>query len=220
MLRTFSELSDIYQGRLVDLGAGVSPYYDLISQSVRDYIAIDYLSALPLSEERPIRRVAGSAEAIPLATSSVDVVFCSQVLYQVHRPKNALCEIERVLRPGGHAIISVPHVSSLHLEPHDLYRFTPDGLDWLVSHAGLQTLSVHVQGQLFASFALSLAMNLVLSRSRSGRPMKLLPWRQILFAPLIASVNGIAYLLDAILPFNRTPVNFITVAVKPSLQHC
>jgi len=220
MIRTFRELSDIFQGRLVDLGAGTSPYYDVIYESVREYIAIDYLSALPLSEARPIRRVAGAAEAIPLATSSIDVVFCSQVLCQVHRPKKALCEIERVLRPGGYAIISVPHVSPLHSEPYDLYRFTPDGLDWLISQAGLHTLSVRVQGQLFSSFALSLAMNLVLGRSKSGQPMKLLPWRQILFAPLIASVNGIAYLLDAILPFNRTPVNFVTVVVKPSLQHC
>lgn len=214
MIRTFRVLRDIFQGRVADLGSGASPYYDLIAPTASSYIAIDYPNALPQKDMRPIQRVAGVIEAIPLSAESIDVAFCSQVLSQVARPADALQEIKRILRPGGYAVISVPHVSALHSEPHDLYRFTPDGLSWLVRLAGLKTRSIHIQGQLFSSFALCLAMSLVLSPVVSGHPMKLLPVRQLLFAPLIAFVNGLAYLSDVILPFNRTPTNFVLVARK------
>lgn len=215
MIRVFRDLQDIFQGRVADLGAGASPYYHLIAPPAKSYIAIDYPSALPRQEVRKIERVAGVMEALPLATESIDTVFCTQALYQVQCPADVLCEIARILGPGACAIISVPHISPLHSEPYDLYRFTPNGLRHLASAAGLQTRSVHIQGQLFASFALCSAMNLVLSPIVPGQPMRLLPRRQLLFAPLIALVNGIAYLLDAILPFNRTPVNFIIVVSKP-----
>lgn len=214
MIRTFRDLEDIFQGRVADLGAGASPYYDLIAPTARSYIAVDYFSALPRQEVRDIKRVGGVMEHIPLATGLIDTVFCSQALYQVRCPMDALYEIARILRPGGYAVISVPHISPLHSEPYDLYRFTPGGLRWLVEAAGLRIHSMHIQGQLFASFALCFAMNLVLSPVAPGQSMRLLPRRQLLFAPLIALVNGIAWLLDAILPFNRTPVNFVLVAVK------
>ena len=214
MVRTFWDLREIFRGRVADIGAGKSPYYDLIAPNTSLYIAIDYPSSLPQQETRNIKRVAGVIEAIPLATQSIDAVFCSQVLSQVQYPIDALHEIVRILRPGGYAIISVPHVSPIHSEPYDLYRFTPDGLSKLAEATGLRTCSVYIQGQLFASFALCFAMNLVLKPIVHEHPMRLLPQRQLLFAPLIAIVNGMAYLLDKILPFNRTPVNFILVSVK------
>jgi len=215
MVRTFRALGHLFQGRVVDLGAGASPYYDLIAPMAKLYIAIDYPSAMPGKDRRKIERAAGILEAVPLATESVDTVFCTQVLCQVPHPEAALREIARIMRPGGYAIISVPHVSPLHSEPYDLYRFTPDGLSRLANAAGLQTHSIHTQGRLFAAFALCLAMNLVLSPLVPGQPMRLLPRRQLLFAPLIALVNGIAYLLDTLLPFSRIPVNFIAIVTKP-----
>jgi len=214
MIRTFRKLSNLFHGRIADLGSGNSPYYDLIAPTAKTYLAIDYLSALSKKEVRNIKRIAGVLQALPIANGSVDTVFCSQVLCQVLQPLDALQEIARILCPGGYAIISVPHVSPLHSEPYDLYRFTPNGLSQLVNIVGLRTCEIYIQGGLFASFALCFAMNLVLSPVIAGQSMKLLPNRQIIFAPLIALVNSIAYVLDKILPFSRTPVNFILVALK------
>jgi len=214
MIRTFRNLKGLFRGRVADLGAGASPYYDLIASEAEVYIAVDYPSAFLQEEKRSIERVVGLMEQIPIANQSIDTVFCTQALYQVKDPTRALQEIARILRTGGYAIISVPHISPLHSEPYDLYRFTPDGLRWLAHDAGLQTQSVHIQGQLFASFALCLAMNLVLSHFATGQSMQLLQRRQLLLAPLIALINVTAWLLDSLLPFNRTPSNFILVAVK------
>lgn len=214
MIKTFQSLKEHFGGRLIDLGAGGSPYYNEIAQRNGLYIAVDFLSALPPKESRNILRVAGDTLSVPILSESVDAVFCSQVLSQVAEPERALREIARILRPGGSAVISVPSISPIHSEPRDYFRFTPDGLEFLLKKVGLGTKSIHIQGQLFSSFALCFAMNLVLSRIKPGEKMRLQPAYQILFAPLIAIVNLLAKLLDWIFPFNRTPVNFILVALK------
>lgn len=52
----------------------------------------------------------GGAEDIPLQTASVDVVFMFKSLHHVpvDRMDQSLCEIQRVLKPGGMAYISEP----------------------------------------------------------------------------------------------------------------
>jgi len=214
MVRTLRALTPLVRGRVVDVGAGRSPYYDVFSAGVRSYIAVDRLSSLPSEEERPIARVAGVIEALPLRDGSADALLSTQVLYQTIDPRLGLREVCRVLRSGGHAILSAPHSSPVHSEPYDLYRFTPQGLRRLGEEAGLEVVRLETQGQLFSGFALALAMNLVLTPVSPGRPMEVRARRQLLFAPLIGLVNVLAYLLDRVLPFNRSPVNLIVVLRK------
>jgi SAM-dependent methyltransferase len=56
-----------------------------------------------LEDGRFFERVLGSMEALPLASSSVDYVYCCQVLHHNDAPglRRTLAEIFRVLRPGG-----------------------------------------------------------------------------------------------------------------------
>lgn len=53
---------------------------------------------------------------LPFSDHSFDVVFASHVLEHVAEDRQAMCEIRRVLRPGGGAIIDVPIVSDLTVE--------------------------------------------------------------------------------------------------------
>ncbi len=48
----------------------------------------------------------GWAEALPLETSSQDLVICDSVLEHVDSPRKAIAEMYRVLRPGGIAYVS------------------------------------------------------------------------------------------------------------------
>ena len=50
----------------------------------------------------------GSLYDIPFDTASMDVALCTEVLEHVPDPQQALMEIARVLRPGGHLLGSVP----------------------------------------------------------------------------------------------------------------
>jgi len=51
---------------------------------------------------------------LPWADGSVDVVVCNQVLEHLKNVWLPMTEMHRVLRPGGHAVLSVPNLASLH----------------------------------------------------------------------------------------------------------
>jgi SAM-dependent methyltransferase len=51
---------------------------------------------------------------LPWEDGSVDVVVCNQVLEHLKNVWLPMTEMHRVLRPGGHAVLSVPNLASLH----------------------------------------------------------------------------------------------------------
>lgn len=61
-----------------------------------------------------IARIDLEAERLPWRDESVDVVVCNQVLEHLKNVWLPMTEMHRVLRPGGHAVLSVPNLASLH----------------------------------------------------------------------------------------------------------
>jgi SAM-dependent methyltransferase len=70
--------------------------------------------------------VVGDARALPFADESFDTVLATEVIEHVRQPNDMVSEIHRVLKPGGHAILSSPFVWKLHRWPQDYWRFTDD----------------------------------------------------------------------------------------------
>ncbi len=56
-----------------------------------------------------VRLIRGSLLEIPLPDASVDLVMCTQVIEHIADHEAAARELVRILRPGGHALITVPH---------------------------------------------------------------------------------------------------------------
>lgn len=61
-----------------------------------------------------VARIDLEAEPLPWADGSVDVMVCNQVLEHLKNVWLPMTEMHRVLRPGGHAVFSVPNLTSLH----------------------------------------------------------------------------------------------------------
>jgi SAM-dependent methyltransferase len=61
-----------------------------------------------------IARIDLEAERLSWPDESVDVVVCNQVLEHLKNVWMPMTEMHRVLRPGGHAVLSVPNLASLH----------------------------------------------------------------------------------------------------------
>jgi SAM-dependent methyltransferase len=84
-----------------------------------------------LAEQAPdvaprLRFVEGTAEAIPVDDSSVDLIWCKEALYYFDLDK-AFAECLRVLRPGGRVLIyNMFHGE--HIEPREAQRQWTDGV--------------------------------------------------------------------------------------------
>jgi SAM-dependent methyltransferase len=61
-----------------------------------------------------VARIDLETNRLPWPDASVDVVVCNQVLEHLKNIWLPMSEMHRVLKPGGHAILSVPNLASLH----------------------------------------------------------------------------------------------------------
>jgi SAM-dependent methyltransferase len=119
---------------VLDVGCGHMPYYPLFANIATDYVGTDVTP-----DAGPRIRYVCPVERLSVPDASFDLVICTQVLEHVRRPEEALAEIGRVLRPGGHAFISTHGVWPFHPYPglEALFEDVP-GLELreLVPHRG------------------------------------------------------------------------------------
>ncbi len=59
-------------------------------------------------------------------------------LEHLPEPGLALAEIARTLEPGGRLLIAAPHEWEVHQAPHDYFRYTRYGLQYLLERAGVR----------------------------------------------------------------------------------
>jgi len=69
-----------------------------------------------------------------------DLVISANCLEHVERPWLFVPEIVRMLRPRGVLILSVPWHMRIHRYPLDCWRILPDGMQVLLSDAGLENV--------------------------------------------------------------------------------
>lgn len=74
----------------------------------------------------------GDACRLPFAAESFDCVIAAEILEHLHDDTRALAEIDRVLKPGGELVVSVP-------------RFGPELICWLLSPAYRNSPGGHVR---------------------------------------------------------------------------
>ena len=99
----------------VDVGSGNTRLMDgIVNVDVMPYPNVDVVT---------------SADRLPFADDSVDLVFSIAVLEHVPDPHSAIAELVRVLRPGGQAYVFVPFIQGFHAAPYDFQRFTRPGLE-------------------------------------------------------------------------------------------
>lgn len=121
--------------KIVDLGCGLQPYKQLFLHA--RYIGIDVEASGRMADQK-CADIYFDGVKIPLDSESVDAVLCTQVLEHAVDPQLLVADIFRVLRPGGRLLVTVPFMWGLHEQPYDFRRFTPYGLQKLVSHCGFE----------------------------------------------------------------------------------
>lgn len=113
------------QGRVLDIGCGAQPYRHLLGADT-EYTGLEI--------DTPANRARGIADhfydggRMPYEDGAFDGVLCNQVLEHVFEASAFVDEIGRVLKPGGHLLLTVPFVWPEHEQPHDACRYTSFGL--------------------------------------------------------------------------------------------
>src|SRR5437667_9735527 len=86
--------------------------------------------------------VYASGLALPFPVACFDAVICAEVLEHVPDPQRLFSEVHRVLRPGGHLVLTTPQPWGLHEEPHDYFQDAKYGLDGPSRVTGLVPLTI------------------------------------------------------------------------------
>ncbi len=104
---------------ILDVGCGTGATAAAL-QTFGRVICVDFSPlALEACHQRSLQElIQAEAEAIPLASGSVDVVVATDVLEHLEDDMVALREFHRILKPGGVAVITVPAYQFLWSE-HD-----------------------------------------------------------------------------------------------------
>lgn len=214
--RALSRAAPEVRGRLLDIGSGSAPYAQFFEGKITTFIALDIKPpACPAREERPsCPFVLGDGLHLPFKNASFDSELATQVLEHTEEPSAALAEANRVLKPGGVLLVSVPFSYPIH-DRRDYYRFAPQGITYLLEKAGFKVKEVIPQGSYWTGAGTHFNIYLFWRVLAKNRPLVLL---RILLTPLLllffAAVNLFSLLADAILPFEEESSNFLLIARK------
>jgi SAM-dependent methyltransferase len=118
-------------GTWLDYGAGTAPYRGLLPRATLR------TADLADSERYRVDLVLDETGRCPVADGTFDGVLSTQVLEHVSDPRAYLAEALRVLRPGGHLVLSTHGVWEDH-GGQDLWRWTAEGLAEQVRGAGFE----------------------------------------------------------------------------------
>lgn len=141
-----SHFTGFIRGEVLDFGAGKGKQKQFILSrcpGVTGYTALDV-------EPHPQVDIVADALNSGLPDARFDTIISNQVMEHVRRPWVMVQEAARMLRSGGHAILTVPFLVPYHAHPSDYFRFTDQGMRSLCTDAGLDVLLCTAHGGLGA----------------------------------------------------------------------
>jgi len=90
---------------------------------------------------------------LPFASGCFDAAINIVTLEHVRQPECVLCEIARALGPGAPLLAIVPHEWEVHQSPHDYFRYTRHGMQYLLERAGMVEIEIRPVGGYFRLLA-------------------------------------------------------------------
>jgi len=118
------ELNKLYlKGITLDIGSKRPQY----SHICNELLALDYYHFEGVD-------VVADAHNLPFKENSFDNIIMTNLLEHVQEPQKVVNEAYRVLKPNGLVIVFTPFMYPIHGDPNDYWRFTDEGLKYLLKN--------------------------------------------------------------------------------------
>lgn len=118
-------------GSCMDFGCGISPYKRLLP--VDEYIGVEIET-----EDKKPGIVYYDGYRIPFENDRFDCIISSEVFEHVFNIEDIVLELNRVLKPGGIMLLTIPFAYPQHCQPYDFRRWTMEGVKVLLGNAGFE----------------------------------------------------------------------------------
>ena len=196
------QIDKYVKGRVLDAGAGRLALKFLLNKKADKYYSMDkYITRRELN-------IAGDLLYPPLKEKIFDTIVCLQVIEHAADPDTIIKNLSACLKGDGIFILSAPHITYLHGEPEDYYRYTKYGLAYLAEKHGLRVLDISAAGSIFGYLFVPLS-DVILAYTYK------IP---ILFPALFflnyLGVQLISWIDTALFKNSIMPVNYIMVAQR------
>ncbi|RYE53662.1 MAG: methyltransferase domain-containing protein [Sphingobacteriales bacterium] len=201
-------ISTFATGKILDVGCGNKPYESLFNSSKENYIGCDVVQ----SSEMKVDIICKATE-ITADTASFDTVFSTQVMEHVDNSDKMMSECNRVLKPGGHLILSVPLCWELHEEPYDFFRFTKYGLKELCDRNNFEVVEIIPNGGKWAAIT-QMNLNMIYSTFKKKNIFIKCIKGIFIHLRLTALINWIAIKLDHKFYDPLLTLNYVLIARK------
>jgi SAM-dependent methyltransferase len=131
-------------GELLDFGCGSKPYKHLFNH-VSKYTGIDVENEghSHINENVDIYY---DGEILPFRDETFDSILSNEVLEHVPNLSKCLVELNRILKPGGKILLTVPFACFEHELPYDFRRFTINGLTHTLNEYGFEIVIAEKTG--------------------------------------------------------------------------
>jgi SAM-dependent methyltransferase len=132
--------------RVLDAGAGEGDYKHHFA--AQRYLGLD-LAIGDRTWNYSGLDVLGDLETLPFPDATFEAAINIVTLEHVLHPARVICELGRVLAPGGRFLLVAPLQWEEHQQPHDYGRFTRFALDRLLRQGGFTDISIQPVGGIF-----------------------------------------------------------------------
>ncbi|MFI5179707.1 MAG: methyltransferase domain-containing protein, partial [Vicinamibacterales bacterium] len=109
----------------------------LIERSGRRYVGMDVVQNSSASVD-----ILSTLEAAPADAERFPAVLCTEVLEHVADVDLAFAGLRRLCADGAVAVLTIPFVFPLHMEPYDFRRLTGHGVERLAAQHGFRVETV------------------------------------------------------------------------------
>lgn len=136
LYQNISAMAGLVCGRVLDVGCGQKPYEKLFNSS--EYIGLELDTPNNRSNKRADYFYDG--HNFSFENSSFDTVIINQVLEHVFNPDEFMRQVNRILRPQGGLLLTIPFIWDEHEQPYDYARYSSFGIRHLLEKHGFKII--------------------------------------------------------------------------------